>query len=421
MDYKDILYTNKLVEKTSLQNSSSTDQLSKAQQKRLKQKLKKQQTDALTMYCEPLLNEMLADPTSQLFAQPIDPSATGFESYTSIISSPMDFSTIQNKLQSKQYASVEEFFRDIDLIWDNCNKFFKVDSPITAIAQTIKEKWQPKLDSIKEQINKPTVTTSDESIPPENSTEKVKSEEETDVKDVELQKLNEEFEAYKKSSFQVLDEHNLNTTHVKIADFGNACWTFKKFTDDVQTRQYRAPEVIVGLSYSTQIDIWSLACMAFELVTGDYLFNPKDGKGYSRDEDHLALMMELLCGVGNQEMPKLLSERGKHSSKFFNKDGHLRHIKNLKYWGLKPMLQEKYVENFASDEEAIGFCKFLEPMLQLEKTQRATAAQMLQHPWILGMEYNEQVWLEHWSQVLKNTSHQTTSSTTVEEPSIVNK
>ncbi len=31
----------------------------------------------------------------------------------------------------------------------------------------------------------------------------------------------------------------------KIVDFGNACWTHKHFTDDIQTRQYRSPEVVV--------------------------------------------------------------------------------------------------------------------------------------------------------------------------------
>lgn len=29
----------------------------------------------------------------------------------------------------------------------------------------------------------------------------------------------------------------------RIVDFGNACWTHKHFTDDIQTRQYRSPEV----------------------------------------------------------------------------------------------------------------------------------------------------------------------------------
>jgi serine/threonine-protein kinase SRPK3 len=42
----------------------------------------------------------------------------------------------------------------------------------------------------------------------------------------------------------------------KIGDLGNACWVNKHFTDDVTTRQYRAPEVIVGYPFSTQIDIW---------------------------------------------------------------------------------------------------------------------------------------------------------------------
>jgi hypothetical protein len=40
--------------------------------------------------------------------------------------------------------------------------------------------------------------------------------------------------------------------------------------------------------------MWSLACTVFELVTGDYLFEPKKGKHFSKNEDHLALIAELL-------------------------------------------------------------------------------------------------------------------------------
>jgi serine/threonine protein kinase len=29
----------------------------------------------------------------------------------------------------------------------------------------------------------------------------------------------------------------------KIVDFGNACWTDRQFSENIQTRQYRAPEV----------------------------------------------------------------------------------------------------------------------------------------------------------------------------------
>lgn len=70
----------------------------------------------------------------------------------------------------------------------------------------------------------------------------------------------------------------------KLVDFGNACWTYKQFTNDIQTRQYRCPEVILGSKYSTSADLWSFACICFELATGDVLFDPHSGDNYDRDE-----------------------------------------------------------------------------------------------------------------------------------------
>lgn len=48
---------------------------------------------------------------------------------------------------------------------------------------------------------------------------------------------------------------------VKIADLGNACWTDHHFTEDIQTRQYRCPEVILGAPWGTSADVWSLGCI----------------------------------------------------------------------------------------------------------------------------------------------------------------
>uniref|UniRef100_H3C8G0 non-specific serine/threonine protein kinase n=1 Tax=Tetraodon nigroviridis TaxID=99883 RepID=H3C8G0_TETNG len=91
-----------------------------------------------------------------------------------------------------------------------------------------------------------------------------------------------------------LDPGNAHKLKVKIADLGNACWVYKHFTEDIQTRQYRALEVLIGAEYGPPADIWSTACMAFELATGDYLFEPHSGEDYTRDEDHIAHIMELL-------------------------------------------------------------------------------------------------------------------------------
>ena len=71
---------------------------------------------------------------------------------------------------------------------------------------------------------------------------------------------------------------------VKIIDLGNACWVHKHFTSDIQTRQYRSPEVIIGCRYDTPADIWSVACIVFELATGDLLFDPRSGRHYDKND-----------------------------------------------------------------------------------------------------------------------------------------
>jgi len=55
---------------------------------------------------------------------------------------------------------------------------------------------------------------------------------------------------------------------------------------------------------------------AFELATGDYLFEPHSGEDYSRDEDHLAHIIELLGPI-----PRNIAMSGKYSREFFNKRG----------------------------------------------------------------------------------------------------
>lgn len=163
----------------------------------------------------------------------------------------------------------------------------------------------------------------------------------------------------------------------KVADLGNACWVEKHFSDDIQTRQYRSPETIINAGYDTSADVWSLACMIFELITGDYLFDPKASEEYPRDEDHLALFIELLG-----PMPKSLIHRGRRSSTYFNRRGELRHIKSLRYWGLEDVLQQKY---HMHPVEAKNLASFLLPMLRLSPQERNTAQTLLCHPWLRNL------------------------------------
>ncbi|ORX45117.1 kinase-like protein [Hesseltinella vesiculosa] len=164
----------------------------------------------------------------------------------------------------------------------------------------------------------------------------------------------------------------MSNIHIKIADLGNACWLDKHFTEDIQTRQYRSPEVIFGGKWDAGADIWSLACMIFELLTGSYLFDPQKDRSFSRDDDHLAQMIEL---VGPMRPEFALS--GKRSREFFDCHGYLRHIRRLRYWNLEDVLYDKY--SF-SRKDARAIASFLLPMLQFER--RATAGDLLHHSWL---------------------------------------
>ena len=77
-------------------------------------------------------------------------------------------------------------------------------------------------------------------------------------------------------------------------DFGNSCWTFEHYSYSIQTLEYKGIETILRFDYNEKADIWSLACMVYELITGVYLFRPKENNGVSKEEDLLALMTETL-------------------------------------------------------------------------------------------------------------------------------
>lgn len=58
-------------------------------------------------------------------------------------------------------------------------------------------------------------------------------------------------------------------TEIKIIDLGSSCFTSDNLCLYVQSRSYRAPEVILGLPYDQKIDIWSLGCILAELSSGE--------------------------------------------------------------------------------------------------------------------------------------------------------
>lgn len=169
----------------------------------------------------------------------------------------------------------------------------------------------------------------------------------------------------------------------KLSDFGNATFINNHFTNQIQTRQYRSPEIILGYkSWGCSTDMWSLGCLIFELVTGDYLFDPHDGgPSFSKDEDHLAQIIELLG-----EFPSIdYLHECENSSNFFTideqtKTTEFKNIKHLKFWGLKQVFIDKY--KFKDDLNVKLLTDLILKCLSFNLKDRFDARSLLDHPWL---------------------------------------
>ena len=97
---------------------------------------------------------------------------------------------------------------------------------------------------------------------------------------------------------------------IKVIDFGCSCFVGKTMFKYIQSRYYRAPEVILGIPYNQAIDVWSLGCMMAELATGEVLF-----PGHNEEEQILYFISVL--GLPPSQMLAKASKR----KQFFADDG----------------------------------------------------------------------------------------------------
>lgn len=114
------------------------------------------------------------------------------------------------------------------------------------------------------------------------------------------------------NNFQVIEDKYLENCKIVLTDFGSNLKIRELDDEEIQTRYYRAPEVILGLHYTEKIDIWSIGCILYEIYTGRILFDPDKDRDFSRDFHHLFLIEEI-CG----RIPKELIKRSPRKKDFF--------------------------------------------------------------------------------------------------------
>lgn len=98
---------------------------------------------------------------------------------------------------------------------------------------------------------------------------------------------------------------------VKVIDFGSSCFLSDHLSSYIQSRSYRAPEVVLGCDYDGRIDIWSLGAILVEMVTGDVLFT----------SDTVPEMLARIVYVCGTPFPRRMLWEGRHTSDFINKFG----------------------------------------------------------------------------------------------------
>ena len=170
---------------------------------------------------------------------------------------------------------------------------------------------------------------------------------------------------------------------IKIIDFGASCMSCDKGFFYVQSRYYRAPEIVLGNRYDHAVDMWSLGCIVFELITGKPLFPAKD-------ENELIEFFFITLGP----IPDEFIATGKNQSKFYKKRTTLfgstyYEMIRSKITRQTSKLKERsedikfLLQNFQVSPDLINF---IERCLVFDPALRLTSHEAIQHPWFNSLK-----------------------------------
>lgn len=147
---------------------------------------------------------------------------------------------------------------------------------------------------------------------------------------------------------------------------GSSCKTNEIMYTYIQSRFYRAPEIILGVEYTAAIDMWSFGCILCELYTGQPAFPGQD------ENEQIGMFVEML-GLP----PKSLIDRAKRK-KFFDADGHLKPATS----GRSYKANNKSVKGHLMCKDK-NFIDLVEKCLEWEPSRRIRPSEALLHKWIL--------------------------------------
>lgn len=124
-------------------------------------KRQKQQHDAFEEVrgdLQKILTSLMRHQYAAPFNQPVDPVALNIPDYFEKITNPMDFSTIQKKMDSSQYTNVDDFAEDIRLVFTNCFSYNPPTSQICHMAGTLSKLFEKKFKQVRDKQSRDEIT-----------------------------------------------------------------------------------------------------------------------------------------------------------------------------------------------------------------------------------------------------------------------
>ncbi|EQK99190.1 serine/threonine protein kinase [Ophiocordyceps sinensis CO18] len=169
----------------------------------------------------------------------------------------------------------------------------------------------------------------------------------------------------------ILLRHPLHS-EIKVIDFGSSCFENEKVYTYIQSRFYRSPEVILGMTYGMPIDMWSVGCILAELYTGVPIFPGEN------EQEQLACIMEVF---GPPE--KHLIEKSTRRKLFFDSVGKPRLTVSSK--GRRRRPSSKTLQQVLKCDDEV-FVDFLTRCLRWDPERRLKPEEAIRHEFISGQK-----------------------------------
>ncbi|RMY15626.1 hypothetical protein D0868_00782 [Hortaea werneckii] len=159
-----------------------------------------------------------------------------------------------------------------------------------------------------------------------------------------------------------------------ITDLSEGRFGGQVHTDRIMPNVYRAPEVILGLPWGYEVDVWGFDMVLWDLFQPKRLFNPQESEGRYSEAHHLAQMVSL----SGPPPLKFLQRCGEKADQYWDRNGNWKNLVPI------PETSLEHMDQRLEGEEKAQFMSFMRKMLQWDPEDRQDSESIYWDEWLLA-------------------------------------